>query len=109
MNAKRLEEKDPGETVPLSWDFTDDIADIGDFTITTATIEVSVDRSLSRGTDPTPSALLNSSPQIDGFVVAQSITGGLDGVDYKVTCKAQIDSTPVSTIYKTSILPVRTQ
>lgn len=110
MNAKRLEEKDPGETVPLTWDFTDDIAGIGDFNIAgIPEIVCVVDNSLRRNADPSPSDMVNSTPDVTDKIVAQSITGGVHGVDYKITCKVAIDSTPESLLFKTSILPVRRQ
>lgn len=115
MNAQRLDEKDPGETVPLSWDFAADLgAETGDSPspgITgSPTISITVDNSLRRNTDLSDlDDMKSGSPQVDGTVVTQMITGGVHGVDYKVRCSVGINSTPAAALYKTSILPVRTQ
>ena len=109
MSAKRLEPKDPGETVPLSWDFTDDL---NDAEITgTPDIVVAVDNSLFRGNDPDVSDMLEGIAEVDTAkkIVTQLVKGGIDRVEYKVTCKIDTNSTPPGRLFKTSILPVRSQ
>lgn len=112
-NAKRLPEKDPGETIVLCWDFTDEFPEGQDSPTPQITgvpdIVVTVDRSLYRGSDPAVGSMKVSSPQVIGKQVLQAITAGVDGVDYKVRCAVDIDSSPTTRLYKTSILPVRVQ
>jgi hypothetical protein len=110
MNAKRLPEADPGETIPLSFDFTTDLGAVGATAIVgTPTVEPSVDNALRRNTDPTPADTLNGSVQVVGNVVIQSVNGLTDGVDYKFQCWIDTDNVPPQRIAKTSILPVRAQ
>lgn len=109
MSARRLDEKDPGEKVPLSWDFTTDLgtAEI----VGTPTITVTVDNSLRRNADTNDlSTMLSGAPQVSaGKIVLQMVEGGVHGVDYKVRCSVAVNSTPAARLYKTSVLPVRTQ
>jgi len=63
-------------------------------TISSATCTVEV----KEGTDPTPSAILVGSPSISGSQVAQRISGGLDGVIYRLQMTATTSATNVYTI-----------
>tara|TARA_R110000868_G_scaffold40733_1_gene140278 strand:- start:1642 stop:1953 length:312 start_codon:yes stop_codon:yes gene_type:complete len=63
-------------------------------TILSATCTVEV----KEGTDPTPSAILVGSPSISGSQVAQRISGGLDGVIYRLQMTATTSATNVYTI-----------
>ena len=112
MNALRLPEKDPGETLVLCWDFTEDLEeqDSPELTITgIPDIAISVDQSLRRGTDSNVGDMLVGSPQVVGNQVLQAVTLGVDGVDYKIRCAVSINSSPTVVLYKTSLLPVRVQ
>jgi hypothetical protein len=107
--STRLSEKDPGETVDLWYDFT---AELGDATIASlGTTVVSVDNTLARSTDASPSAILSGAAfQIaSGNIVYQAVTGGLHGVDYHVVIKCTDDSVPARTLFGALVLPVRTQ
>jgi hypothetical protein len=63
-------------------------------TISSATCTVTV----KEGTDPTPSAIKVGSPVISGSQVAQRISGGLDGVIYRLEMTATTSATNVYTI-----------
>ena len=77
---KILPDKDYREIVPVTFDFTADIA-------TAATVTVSsVSVALLNGTDATPSALLNGAATAAGAVVTQWIKDGVAGCSYKITC-----------------------
>jgi hypothetical protein len=107
MNAKRLSEKDPDETVTLSWDFESQIGE--EIIIGEPQVFIEVDNSLRRNTDADPDSMLEGAPQVDGTNVLQSVSGGIAGVDYKVTARIQDSSTPNQTLEKSSVLPVRWQ
>ena len=63
-------------------------------TISSATCTVEV----KEGTDPTPNAIKVGSPVISGQTVAQRISGGLDGVIYRLEMTATTSLTNVYTI-----------
>lgn len=63
-------------------------------TISSASCTVEV----KEGTDPTPNAILVGTPAISGQQVAQRISGGLDGVIYRVEMTATTSLTNVYTI-----------
>jgi len=63
-------------------------------TISSATCTVTV----KEGTDPTPNAIKVGSPVISGSQVAQRISGGLDGVIYRLEMTATTSATNVYTI-----------
>ena len=50
------------------------------------------------GTDANPTAILVGSPVINGQVVSQRISGGLDGVIYRIEVTATTSATNVFTI-----------
>jgi hypothetical protein len=109
-NAKRLSEKDPGETIVLCWDFSAELpADDPDAEITGTGIVIVVDTSLRRGADPLVDDMLLGLPEIVDKQVLQALTAGVDQVDYKVRCAVDLASVPVTRIYKSSIVPVRAQ
>lgn len=49
-------------------------------------VQLSVER--VAGTDASPAALLDGSPQIDGTTVYQRLAAGADGANYLLTCVA---------------------
>lgn len=79
-----FESKDPGENIPLVFDFSPGLA-TGE-TLTGIAVEVAV----VGGADAAPSTILVGGNQLDvtSTKVYVPVTGGLDGVDYnlKVTC-----------------------
>ena len=60
--------------------------------LATSTVEV------VSGTDASPTAILVGSPSINGQVVSQRISGGLDGVIYRIQVTATTSATNVFTI-----------
>ena len=60
--------------------------------LATSTVEV------VSGTDASPTAILVGSPSINGQVVSQRISGGLDGVIYRIEVTATTSATNVFTI-----------
>ena len=91
------EAKDPAEEFAVAFDFSSELSAITSATVTVIT---------QRGTDETPSAVLNGDPQINGTTVRQRIRGGLHKVTYKFRCEAT-DGTEVWVI--TQGLPVLTK
>jgi hypothetical protein len=63
-------------------------------TITSANCVVEV----KDGVDASPSSILSGSPSISGSVVTQKITGGLNGVTYRVEMSATSNTGNVYTI-----------
>ena len=53
---------------------------------------------VKEGSDPSPSSIMVGSPVISGQTVAQRISGGLDGVIYRVEMTATTSLTNVYTI-----------
>jgi hypothetical protein len=107
-NAKRLDEKDPGETIVLCWDYTADLGEEG--TIDgTPVIVISIDNDLRRNTEDPITLVPVGAAAVDGKTVLQAVSGGADGIDYQVQAQAPASGTPASLIYKTSLLPVRYQ
>jgi len=78
--VKLLPLKGPTEVVPLSFDFTADIA-------TGATVQVvSVTVAVVSGSDASPGNLLQGAAIATGATVVQWVKGGLSGVGYSVQC-----------------------
>jgi len=71
--------KDPLETVPVSFDFADEIA-------SAATPSVSVE--VVTGTDASVGSMPTGAPTIAGAVVTQLIRAGVAGNTYRVRCVA---------------------
>jgi hypothetical protein len=80
------------ENEQFTFDFSPIMASGETISSATCTIEV------KEGTDPTPSSIKVGSPAISGQQVAQRITGGLDGVIYRVEMTATTSLTNVYTI-----------
>ena len=77
---KILPDKDYREIVPITFDFTADVATGATVTLVSITVTV------VNGTDATPSALLNGAGTATGAVVTQWIDSGVVGVTYKLVC-----------------------
>ena len=69
-----------GGTAPVVFEFLGDLG-AGE-TISTATVTAAV----YSGTDASPSSLISGSASISGTQVSQKLTGGTEGVVYKLTC-----------------------
>lgn len=63
-------------------------------TLTSATCVVEV----KEGTDPSPSSILLGTPAISGSKIAQRVTGGLDGVIYRIEMTANTSASNTYTI-----------
>ena len=69
--------KDPSEIVLVTFDFTN---------VTTTVASPTVAATVAYGTDGNPSAILSGAATVVGTTVTQLITGGLNGVSYKLEC-----------------------
>ena len=80
------------ENEQFTFDFSPIMSSSETISSATCTIEV------KEGTDPSPNSIKVGSPAISGQQVAQRITGGLDGVIYRVEMTATTSLTNVYTI-----------
>jgi hypothetical protein len=80
------------ENEQFTFDFSPIMSSTETISSATCTIEV------KEGTDPSPSSIKVGSPAISGQQVAQRISGGLDGVIYRVEMTATTSLTNVYTI-----------
>lgn len=80
------------ETEQLTFEFSPILG--SSETITSAVCNIEV----KEGTDPTPSTVLLGTPVISGTKVAQRVTGGLDGVIYRLEMSATTSASNVYTI-----------
>jgi hypothetical protein len=108
-SAPRFPEKDPLESVPLAFNFTNDL--LSTETLTgTPTVTVTCELSQAGATlDPTPANILNGPAALDitRKLVIQPVMGGLAFNDYEV--KVLIATTNANkTLAFAGILPVRT-
>ena len=69
-------------------------------TLSTATVTAAV----YCGTDASPSSLISGSASASGTQVSQKLTGGVEGVIYKLTCT--ITTSAGNTLVKTGFLAV---
>ena len=74
--------KDPEEIKTVSFDFSQEIATSDSIVAAVTTVSV------ANGTDATPSAMVPDAATFAGKVVYQKTIGGLNGVVYKLRCKA---------------------
>jgi hypothetical protein len=102
--AKILPQKALTETVPVTFDFTPDLAP-GVTLASVVSVVATQEPDGSGGTDGNPSAILNGAPTLLTPVVVQSVTGGLDLVDYRIAVTAQDSNGNRWT--QQAILPVR--
>lgn len=84
--------KDPEEVKTLSFDFSPEVATSD--AIVAATVTVSVEN----GTDADPATMVASAATFTGKVVYQRVVGGLNGVIYKLRCRATDSSGGVHVI-----------
>jgi len=80
------------ENEQFTFDFSTVMASSETISSATSTVEV------MSGDDPNPTAILVGSPVVSGQLVAQRISGGLDGVIYRIEVTATTSLTNVYTI-----------
>jgi len=97
--STRLPVKGTHESVVLVFDFSASSA----ASITVQLMEVSIE--LGVGVDPNVSSFATGAPQVSGTKVLQRVTGGVDGLDYRVECTVLTDTG--DTLSVASIVPVR--
>jgi hypothetical protein len=74
-----MDKKDPAEIITVTFDFSD--------YATTCSNPVVTCLAVSGNLDPSASAMLSGSPQINGALILQRIIGGQDGTTYKLRCE----------------------
>lgn len=95
-----FDQKDPGESVVLTYDFTLGIP-AGKTLTGSPTVEISV----RSGADANPTAVLAGGNSIASPLVYVPVTGGLDAVQYDV--KVTVSTTdPHTTLVLAGVLPV---
>ena len=87
-----------GATRTVAFEFLGELA-VGE-TISTAAVTAVV----YSGTDASPSSLISGSASTSGTQVSQKLTGGTEGVIYKLTCT--ITTSASNTLVKTGFLAV---
>jgi hypothetical protein len=80
------------ENEQFTFDFSTVMSSGETISLATSTVEV------VSGTDANPTAILVGSPVISGQQVAQRISGGLDGVIYRIEVTSTTSATNVYTI-----------
>lgn len=102
MSPRYFDEKDPGETVVLTFDFTKDLN--GETIAAPPVVAVTV----YTGADASPAAILDGAAQLDGTAkkVLQSVQAGLAPVDYRL--QVTVDTSAGRTLVMAMTLPVRT-
>lgn len=78
--TQQLPAKRPGESAPVTFDFTSSLA--ATETISSQSVTVSV----YSGVDANPSAMLSGVASASGKLVSQQITSGNSGVIYQLQC-----------------------
>ena len=87
-----------GATQDVVFEFLGELA-VGE-TISTATVTAAV----YSGTDASPSSLISGSASASGTQVSQKLTGGEEGVIYKLTCT--VTTSASNTLVSTGFLAV---
>lgn len=95
MNFK--DPKDPGESVVLEFDFSNELTSI---------VSVTVAVSVASGVDLLPANVLDGAPQIVGRKVRQRFSNGVSGVRYKFRVVAVSGSDRIARV---GIAEVRTE
>jgi hypothetical protein len=80
------------ENEQFTFDFSPIMASSETISSASCTIEV------KEGTDPSPNSIKVGSPSINGQLVSQRISGGLDGVIYRIEMSVTTSLTNVYTI-----------
>ena len=97
---KEFSPKAPSERVPITFDFSEQLA-ATETIIGTPVLTVRAVRAL----DLTPSALLSGSPSIVGGIVQHLVTGGVLGELYEIRCEVETSLNQVLRLV--GIQPVR--
>ena len=97
-NRQEFAPKLVGATRTVVFEFLGELA-VGE-TISTSTVTAAV----YSGTDASPSSLISGSASASGTQVSQKLTGGAEGVIYKLTCT--ITTSASNTLVKTGFLAV---
>ena len=87
-----------GATRKVVFEFLGELA-VGE-TVSTAAVTAAV----YSGTDASPSSLISGSASASGTQVSQKLTGGVEGVIYKLTCT--VTTSASNTLVKTGFLAV---
>lgn len=93
----RWQDKDPGDTISVEFDFA---KDIGAEVLSNPSVSIAV----AVGTDTSAAAMLVGAPQILGSRVLQRLQAGVNGCDYALQCTADIGADRLTI---EAILPVR--
>lgn len=96
-----LSPKAPAEKVPVTFDFSDQLAD-GELIVSGS---VTVEARAVFGYDASPSSRLAGSPAVDSGVVQQLFDGGVLGEHYVLTCTAPTNNS--QRLVLVALLPVR--
>lgn len=94
-----LPDKDPAEIITIPFDFS---SEIGAATISSVVVTITV----ANGTDANVAAMLNGAATISGSSALQSVTLGVNAVDYALRCLATLNNG--QKILRAGTLPVRT-
>jgi len=100
FDITRWADKDPNETPVVEWDFSADTA-----SVSAPSVSVSVRWFYGPSTDTAPSSILSGAATVVGAKVYQRTTGGVDKVDYLMTCTATAADGTILEL--PAILPVR--
>lgn len=93
--------KDPGETIIATFDFSDELASTDPLLSSGITVTVA----LTRGVDASPSNILFGAPiVVGGRSITQAVRGGVAGCNYRLTCTA---SSASETLVRAGLLRVR--
>lgn len=105
--ANTTDVKDPLEEVPFTANFTNCLAKISPTETISSVLSIAV--TVVLGVDASPSSILLGSPEIsaDSKKVSHVITGGLDGVSYKI--KTRVQTSSGKKIVIAGIVPVRSK
>lgn len=86
---KTTDAKSPIESIPVEFDFT---LQLGTGETLTGSPVVTI--TVASGTDANPGAMITTPAQISGTTVLQEVTGGVNGVNYYLSCSCATSVTP---------------
>ena len=102
LTVQTFDIKDPGESVPLIFDFSAGLA-TGETLVVTPTMSISV----TQGMDPSPGSMLSGALGFDPTMTQciQPVSGGISGCEYELVCTTPT-SNPLKTLVLVGLLPV---